>query len=90
MEQLLTYYNSHRASCDDTQDLYLGFEEIKPLVSLINKIQIEIKDNILLYGKEPHPHLNPEIQTLCDRLLFLLEEDVIVDLKQKKLIEEKQ
>lgn len=88
MKQLLTYYTSHRASCDDTQDLYLGFEEIKPLVSLVNKIQIEIKDNILMYGKDVNNHLDPEIQTLCDRLLCLLEEDVVDDLKQKKLIKE--
>lgn len=89
MKQLLTYYNSHRVSCEDTQDLYLGFEEIKPLVSLVNKIQIEIKDNVLKSGVEMNNHLDPEIQTLCDRLLCLLEEDVIVDLKQKKLIKEK-
>lgn len=89
MKQLLTYYNSHRTSCDDTQDLYLGFEEIKPLVSLINKIQIEIKDNILESGVGVNNHLDSEIQTLCDRLLCLLEEDVVNDLKQKKLIKEK-
>lgn len=89
MKQLLTYYNSHRASCEDTQDLYLGFEEIKPLVNLINKIQIEIKDNILESGVEVNNHLDPEIQTLCDRLLSLLEEDVVNDLKQKKLIKER-
>lgn len=89
MKQLLTYYNSHRISCEGTQDLYLGFEEIKPLVSLINKIQMEIKYNILMYGVDVNNHLDPEIQTLCDRLLFLLEEDVIVDLKHKKFIKEK-
>ncbi|WNO47274.1 hypothetical protein [Vibrio phage vB_VibM_10AMN] len=88
MKQLLTYYAPNRCSSEDTQDLYLGFEEIKPLVSLINKIQTEIKDNILLYGKEVNNHLDPEIQTLCDRLLCLLEEDVVIDLKQKKLIKE--
>lgn len=89
MKQLLTYYNSHRTSCDDTQDLYLGFEEIKPLVSLINKIQTEVKDNILMYGVDVNNHPDPEIQTLCDRLISLLEEDVVNDLKQKKLIKEK-
>ena len=88
MKQLLTYYAPNRCSSEDTQDLYLGFEEIKPLVSLINKIQIEMKDNILNHGVEVNNHLDPEIQTLCDRLLCLLEEDVIIDLKQKKLIKE--
>ncbi|UZV41190.1 hypothetical protein vBVpaMR16F_124 [Vibrio phage vB_VpaM_R16F] len=88
MKQLLTYYAPNRCSSETTQDLYLGFEEIKPLVSLINKIQIEIKANILMYGKEYNHHLDPEIQTLCDRLLCLLEEDVVNDLRQKRLIKE--
>ena len=42
-KHLLTYYTPQRCSAEDTQDLYLGFEELKPVLSILNKIQIAQK-----------------------------------------------
>lgn len=38
--QLLTYFTSHRCAAEDTQNLFLGTREMKPLLSVVNKIQI--------------------------------------------------
>ena len=92
--QLLSYYSSVRCSADDTQNLYLGFEEMKPLLSLINKIQVNMKEQELLASKgtDIFDKLNTssektaEISKLNEKLLDLLRGDVIMDLKSKKLI----
>jgi hypothetical protein len=87
MKQLLTYYSSHRDSCGDTQDLYLGFEEAKPLISLINQVQILMKDKIMIKQENGYTRdIDNEIDNLLDGIHNLLHEDVIADLKQKKLI----
>jgi len=92
--QLLSYYSSVRCSAEDTQNLYLGFEEMKPLLSIINKIQINMKEQELLAGKDADIFSKldqssekiEDIKKLNDKLLDLLREDVIMDLKSKKLI----
>lgn len=45
-QQLLTYYSGHRAAEEDTQDLYLGTREMKPLLSLINRIQLKQEEQL--------------------------------------------
>lgn len=47
-QQLLTYYSGHRAAEADTQDLYLGTREMKPLLSLINRIQLKQEEQLKL------------------------------------------
>ncbi|CAH9012468.1 conserved hypothetical protein [Vibrio phage 501E54-1] len=88
MSHLLTYYVPHRCSAKDTQDLYLGFEEIKPLLSVLNKIQINIeKDEKLgftLNDDRTHMVLQENNAVLISELMALLREDVVKDTKEKK------
>lgn len=92
--QLLSYYSSVRCSAEDTQNLYLGLEEMKPLLSIINKIQINMKEQELLAGKDISitdklsifDEKEEDIKYLSEKLIDLLRKDVIMDLKSKKLV----
>lgn len=84
-QHLLTYYSAHRCAAEDTQDLYLGFEEIKPIISLINQIQIKQKE-IAIGGKgfKHHCKLHLEIDQLFSDMEDLLENEVRQLLKQEQ------
>ncbi len=88
MSHLLTYYVPHRCSAKDTQDLYLGFEEIKPLISVLNKLQINLeKDEKLgftLNDDRTHMALQENNTVLISELMTLLREDVVKNIKEKK------
>ena len=92
--QLLSYYSSVRCSAEDTQNLYLGFDEMEPLLSLINKIQINMKEQELLASKDISltdkrnifDEKEESIKYFNEKLIDLLRKDVIMDLKSKKLI----
>ena len=88
MSHLLTYYVPQRCSAKDTQDLYLGFEEMKPLLSVLNKLQINIeKDEKLgftLNDDRIHMVLQENNAVLISELMTLLREDVVKRVKEKK------
>ena len=78
---LLTYYTPQRCSAEDTQDLYLGFEELKPVLSILNKIQIaqkKFKQDCKLSDYFPTTDL---LKAELESLLF---EDVEAQLEKEK------
>lgn len=84
-QHILTYYTTNRCSAEDTQDLYLGFEELKPVISLINQIQIKQKE-IAIGGKgfQHHCKLHLEIDHLFSDMEDLLDNEVRELLKKEK------
>ena len=80
-KHLLTYYTPQRCSAEDTQDLYLGFEELKPVLSILNKIQIEQKK--FKQGGKLSEYLSTT-DPLKYELETLLLEDVAVQLEKEK------
>lgn len=87
MPQLLTYYSSHRTSSSDTQDLYLGTREMKPLLSIINRLQINLEKKNRLDLKVRVDEIEDSILysqrlTLLNELIDVLEEDVVKNLKK--------
>lgn len=81
-KQLLTYYSPHRCAAEDTQDLYLGFEELKPVLSILNKVQIEHKK--ILTGKYQGMECLQESRRLLSKLEDLLFLDVEAQLEKEK------
>lgn len=89
MSHLLTYYVPHRCSAKDTQDLYLGFEEMKPLISVLNKLQINLDKGerlgFTLNDDRNHMALQENNAALISELMTLLREDVVKNIiKEKK------
>ena len=80
-KHLLTYYTPQRCSAENTQDLYLGFEELKPVLSILNKIQIAQK-KFKQDGKLSEYFLTTEL--LKADLEMLLLEDVEAQLEKEK------
>ncbi|AUR93437.1 hypothetical protein NVP1187O_124 [Vibrio phage 1.187.O._10N.286.49.F1] len=80
-KHLLTYYTPQRCSAGDTQDLYLGFEELKPVLSILNKIQIAQK-KFKQGGKLSEYFLL--VDPLKAKLETLLLEDVEAQLEKEK------
>ena len=81
-KHLLTYYTPQRCSAEDTQDLYLGFEELKPVLSILNKIQVEHKK--ILTGKQTGMECVQESMKLLSKLEDLLFLDVEAQLEKEK------
>ncbi|AGG58032.1 hypothetical protein VPBG_00260 [Vibrio phage helene 12B3] len=84
-KHLLAYYTPQRCSAEDTQDLYLGFEELKPVLSILNKIQI-IQKQIAIGGIsfQEHCKLHLQIDPLLSDLEDLLCDDVKAQLEKEK------
>ncbi|AUR94244.1 hypothetical protein NVP1193O_113 [Vibrio phage 1.193.O._10N.286.52.C6] len=80
-KHLLTYYTPQRCSAEDTQDLYLGFEELKPVLSILNKIQIAQKK--FKQGGNLTDYLST-VDSLKAELEMSLLEDVEVQLEKEK------
>ncbi len=81
-KHLLTYYTPQRCSAEDTQDLYLGFEELKPVLSILNKIQAEYKK--ISTGKQNGRDCIQEARGLFLKLEDLLFLDVEAQLEKEK------
>lgn len=74
---LLTFYTPHRCVVGDTQDLYLGFNEMRSLVSVINKIQSCYKEieNVEKDDSEALNTLGSKLSLLECELLDLIHQD---------------
>ncbi len=87
--QLLSYYAPHRCIAEDTQDLYLGTREMRPLMSMINKVQIlmEKQRKETLKGDQVWCVMlwnawQDQIDELMVDIELLLREDVISNTKK--------
>ncbi|BAV81014.1 hypothetical protein [Vibrio phage RYC] len=75
--KFLTYYAPHRCIANDTQDLYLGFQEFKPILSKMNQVQIK-QSKMLRYDPwdEEYKQFELDIELLMQDIELMLQEEV--------------